>query len=219
MKHTWIKNDNTKLIVFFNGWGCDEHQFTHLNANDYDVLMLNDYRNLTLDNSVVDAINTYREINIAAWSYGVWVAQYMWGELNLSKHKAVAINGTTMPVSKAYGIPEIIMQGTLDNLSERNMMKFQRRMVGGSEGWKAFETIKPQRDITEQKEELAALIQHFKTALGEESFYDKAIVASGDLIFSADNQKQFWNDKAEVKEIEAAHYCFFDIENWDSLLS
>ncbi len=56
MKYTWITNNKTKLIVFFNGWGCDEHQFAHLQTEQYDILLLNDYRSLSIDATVVEAI-------------------------------------------------------------------------------------------------------------------------------------------------------------------
>lgn len=219
MKHTWIKNNHKKLLIFFNGWGCDEHQFKHLGSKIYDVLLLNDYKSLDLSDTLQNDIKTYAEINVAAWSYGVFVGQLICEKYNLSKNIAVAINGTTSPVHDRFGIPETIMQGTLQNLSERNMTKFQRRMVGGSNGWKDFDEVKPQREFEDQKQELAELIKHFRLEIIEDNFYSKAIISTNDLIFVADNQREFWKTRAKVKELESAHFCFFDMENWDDLLT
>ena len=39
MKQYFIDNKSDKLIVFFAGWGCDEHQFANLKDRNYDVLV------------------------------------------------------------------------------------------------------------------------------------------------------------------------------------
>ena len=219
MKHTWIQNKiSNQLIVFFNGWGCDEHQFMHLSSTQFDVLMLSDYRDLSLDDVLIEKIKEYEGVSIAAWSYGVWIAQYVWEKYQLPKQFAIAINGTTKPVHNQFGIAETIVLGTLENLSVRNLMKFQRRMVGGNEAWKKFEADKPQREFEEQKEELAALIQHFRQEVSADDFYEKAMIGSNDLIFTATNQHLFWKDKAEIFEVEAPHFCFYNFTCWDDLL-
>ena len=91
----WIKNNKQKLLLFFNGWGCDEHQFTHLKSDEYDVLMLNKYQHLELQDEVLDSIQTYQEVCVIAWSYGVWVAKYICDKYNLNISSAVAVNGTS----------------------------------------------------------------------------------------------------------------------------
>ncbi len=219
MKYTWARNKKKKLLVFFNGWGCDENPFKHLVSNNYDVLIFYDYRNLALDKDILNSINEYEEVNIAAWSYGVWVGQFVWQEYKLHRNKAIAINGTTLPIHDKYGISETVTHGTLNSLTERNLMKFQRRMVGGNEGWKLFEKMIPQIKFEEQKKELAALINHFEQNKLAEGFYSKAIVGTKDLIFTTENQLVFWNGRAEVAKIDAPHYCFFDLRSWDELLA
>ena len=51
MQHFWLnkQENNKKLIVFFNGWGMNETPIQHLKTDDFDILMLNDYRNLEFD--------------------------------------------------------------------------------------------------------------------------------------------------------------------------
>ena len=50
MKYKWLNRENNdKLIVFFNGWGMDECVVKHLYPDDYDVLMFFDYTTLETD--------------------------------------------------------------------------------------------------------------------------------------------------------------------------
>lgn len=73
MQQIWvIKNNSKKLIIFFNGWSLDENIVNHFNSADYDVLMFNDYCNLEIADETIEKINSYSEINVIAWSFGVW---------------------------------------------------------------------------------------------------------------------------------------------------
>ena len=74
MKYKWLnKNNNQKLIIFFNGWGMDENVVKHLSPEDFDVLMFYDYNTLEIDFDW-DLLNIYHEKNLIAWSMGVMVA-------------------------------------------------------------------------------------------------------------------------------------------------
>ncbi|MCW3807793.1 DUF452 family protein [Plebeiibacterium marinum] len=219
MKHTWLNNSNqNKLILFFNGWGCDEHQFNHLSSQEFDVMMLNDYRELKLAPEVIAQIKNYDEILLIGWSYGVWIGQHVCEQYCIQIKEGVAVNGTLKPVHEQFGIAETIVQGTLNNLNERNLMKFQRRMLGGNEAWKKFEADKPQRDFNDQKDELAALIQHFKSDTSDTTPYQKAFIGSSDMIFLAKNQLDFWKEKATIKEIDAPHFCFYHFNRWEDII-
>ena len=45
MEYKWLnRKNNSKLIVFFNGWGMDENIVAHLEFDEYDVLMFYDYK-------------------------------------------------------------------------------------------------------------------------------------------------------------------------------
>jgi len=220
MTHTWLhQNKADQLILFFNGWGCDERQFNHMASTDYDVLMLNDYRDLTLPNEAFNAVHDYNEVHVAAWSFGVWVAQCVLMPLKDKIQSAIAINGTFQPVSTHYGIPEPIILGTLSNLSERNLVKFQRRMLKNSEDWKQFEQVKPQRSLDEVENELFLLTQHFQVGKMKEGFYSQAIIGSDDRIIPTANQKAFWADRVSISELEQSHFCFFAFQSWDEVLN
>ncbi len=219
MKYKWInKQNNSHLILFFNGWGCDENQFKHLESDSHDILMFNDYKTLHLNEGLRVEMIKYNKISIIAWSFGVWVAQFISEKYELKVYQAIAINGTLTPIHNQFGIDKSIVQGTYDYLSERNLMKFQRRMVGGNEAWKKFEVNKPQRAFENQKEELGTLIQLFNQKIECSSIYNKAIIGTNDLIFTTENQKSYWQDKIECQEINEPHFCFYKWNTWSIIL-
>ena len=63
----WLhKNNCEKLIIFCNGWGMDGHPFTHLSSEEFDVVMLFDYRNFQLDVDISELSNNYQTIHLIA---------------------------------------------------------------------------------------------------------------------------------------------------------
>ena len=78
MKYKWLNKEakNTKVVIFFNGWGMDENVVSHLNCEDYDVLMFYDYNTLDTDFDF-DMLEMYSEKNLIAWSMGVMVGNFI----------------------------------------------------------------------------------------------------------------------------------------------
>ncbi len=219
MNYTWLhQSESGKLILFFNGWGCDEYPFKHMRGDDYNVLMLNNYKELFLSKEILAIINAYKEIRVIAWSFGVWVAQCLLGTLKQNICWAIAINGTGKPVSLQYGIPESIAQGTLLGLNKENLVKFQRRMLKTKTAWQQFESIKPRRKIEEIKDELFLLLQYFKVQKLEGNFYDCAIIGSEDLIIPAKKQLAYWNKRATIIELDQPHFCFLNFSRWTDII-
>ena len=71
------KQSNPKrLIIFFNGWSLDENIVKHMTSNNYDVLMFYDYSDFEIASEILEEIKTYEEINIVAFSFGVWAFGY-----------------------------------------------------------------------------------------------------------------------------------------------
>ena len=74
MQHFWLnKKENKKLIVFFNGWGMNETPVKHLDCEDFDILVLYDYRDLNFDLSQFD-FSSYAKKYLICWSMGVFVS-------------------------------------------------------------------------------------------------------------------------------------------------
>ena len=79
-----------------------------------------------------EALSGYRKIRLVAWSLGVWAASVVFGKKPVSFTEAIAVNGTPCPVHDRWGIPETIFRGTLDNVTEEGMRRFNRRMYSAS---------------------------------------------------------------------------------------
>lgn len=220
MKYQWLHQTKHKqLLLFFSGWGCVASDFKHLVAEQYDVLMIYDYLTIDLPLELKEVLSTYDSVSVVAWSFGVWVAQATLPVLNLPLGKVMAINGTLKPVDDAFGIPIAIAQGTLANLSERNLLKFQRRMVSSAETWTRFSANRPVSDVLILKAELAALYHHFVTFQSENSMYSDVVICSNDLIFSSDNMIRFWDDKLVVISLHESHFCFYAFNSWDEVVN
>ncbi len=219
MEYKWLhKSDSESLILFFNGWSCDEQPFQTMSSGGSDVLMMYDYRDLTLPKQVVETMEQYQTISVIAWSFGVWVAQVALYPLKDKLACVIAVNGTAKPVDKDFGIPAPIAMGTLSGLNERNLQKFQRRMFSTQEHWAQFSRNKPFRPFEEIKNELFLLLEHFKVQKMKNDFYDAAVVASEDLIFPSANQRNYWKDRAEVIELNHGHFCFYSFDNLDEII-
>ncbi|WP_430811234.1 MULTISPECIES: DUF452 family protein [unclassified Carboxylicivirga] len=219
MKYTWLhKNYVERLILFFNGWSCDEQPFRTIGDGGNDVLMVYDYRDLALPNQVIEAMEQYQSVSVVAWSFGVWVAQVALGSLKYKLERTIAVNGTGAPVDKALGIPAPIAMGTLSGLNDRNLQKFQRRMFCTKEHWALFRANQPVRPLDEVKDELFLLLQHVKVQNLTGDFYDTALIGSCDLIFPAANQHRYWKDRAAIIELEQGHFCFYEFESWEQII-
>ena len=207
MKFQWlIKNDNNNLIVFFNGWGMDEKVVSHLVSDNYDVLMLCDYRAFELEKF---DFSRYSKKVLIAWSLGVYVCNN-YQEFK-SFDKFIAINGTLKPIDDEFGISPMVYNLTVDNFNELSCSKFMKKITTNID-------LKDycSRSIEELKNELVS-IRDLKV---ENYFeFDKAIISSKDRIIPTKNQLNYWqNTNAEIIQVEGVHYIFDMYEKWDELV-
>lgn len=210
MKHLFlIKNNSSALALFFAGWGMDEKPFLHHLVNwdenhpDTDFCICYDYSDLNLDLSLFEA---YKTIRVTAWSMGVWAAGKVLAESSLPIREAIAINGTSHPVDKERGITPETFEGTLNGLSDKNLIRFIRRMCGSETAREAFETNKPSRSIESLRNELAVIGKKYLEAPDCNTLvWHKAIIGNQDLIFPAASQRKAWEHHITT-EIEKAHY-------------
>ena len=95
MQYFWLnkKDENKKLILFFNGWAMNETPVQHLKNDDFDVLVLFDYRDVDFNLAQFD-FSKYDEKYLVCWSMGVYVANLFKKDL-IDFDKKIAINGTT----------------------------------------------------------------------------------------------------------------------------
>ena len=61
------KSPSRRVKVVFLGWSADDSMERLFVSEDYDVLLVRDYRDWTFDYSI---LNDYEEIRLFAWSLG-----------------------------------------------------------------------------------------------------------------------------------------------------
>ncbi len=201
MNFNWLnRQNNNKLIIFFNGWGMDDTVIKHLEPDDYDILTVCDYNELLR----LPQVSKYKKIHVVAWSMGVMMASlYDCGQIS-----ATAVNGTLFPIHQEYGInPRVykLMENNFDNSSRQ---KFIRNMFDVIPA----EFTLPARSTENQKSELAAL-RKYKSYEGYK--YTRVIVSSNDKIIPTQSQMNYWK-QAEI--VSGGHCIFFNYSKWKELL-
>ena len=212
MQYFWInqKQENKKLILFFNGWAMNETPVEHLKTEDYDVLVLFDYRNVDFNLSQFD-FSKYEKKYLICWSMGVFVSNLFKKELQ-GFNKKIAINGTTKIIDNDFGIPEKIYKITVKFLNEDSYDKFIKNMFDNG---KLNPNITISRSLEELKQELISIQ---KLELNEELNFDLAIISNNDRIVPTKNQINFWENKTKVMSINSTHCPFEKYEKWSELL-
>lgn len=202
MKYKWLnKQNNNKLIIFFNGWGMDEGVVKHLNPEDYDVVMFYDYNDLETD---FNLNKTYQETNVIAWSMGVMIAGVKKFSFN---GQFVVINGTFLPIDEKYGINSRIYDLTIKSFDEKGREKFINNMFNG----KVPEFV-CSRALVSQRSELIALKNYRANPNFKPS---KIYISDNDKIIPTKNQTAFWNMEPNLN---GGHCPFFNYKKWSELL-
>ena len=199
----------------------DEKPFRHLSYGSHDILMFYDYKDLTIDNSVIQEANNYAESFLIAWSMGVWAANIFIKKFSNLK-SSIAINGTPFPIHDRFGIPKKVYDLTLNNMSNSVKSTFYKNMFNNDLKFSAFMDNQPQRDVTELKEELAKLRQMVENTQNENiQYFNKVIIGKEDKIISYKNQIRFWNQYPEILKIiiDEPHYVFSKFNSWNEVIT
>ena len=213
MQYFWLnkKEENKKLIVFFNGWGMNETPVKHLACEDFDVLVLFDYRNIDFNLAQFN-FEKYSKKYLVCWSMGVYVSNLFKKELS-SFDKKIAINGTTSIIDDNFGIPQKIYKITVKLLNEESCDKFIKNMFNDG---KLNPNITITKTLEELKEELI-FIQNIK--LNKKLAFDKALISLDDRIVPTENQLNYWkNTKTQTETINSTHCPFEIYTTWNDLL-
>lgn len=216
MQKKWmIKKGSKELILFFGGWGMDEHAISHLDGSR-DVLMLYDYRDIATESSPVS--DEYDSIIVVAWSMGVWAASVLLSEWKLPVTKAIAINGTERPIDERYGVPPKSYVLTEKRMDEKGRDYFFSRMFINKEDRNRFEENKPERSLEDQLEELKAIrVQSVDNQCEIE--WNKVYISREDKIFPMVNQENWWHNRTSMYLLEGGHYPFYYFPDWDGLIA
>ncbi len=203
MNISFIKQDNNRhLILLMAGWGMDAAPFATLDYPGYDIAVVWDYTDESIDKNL---LSDYREVIVLAWSMGVMEADRVIPGLGLPISLSVAINGTTTPVNDSTGIPKAIFDGTLNTLSDSTLQRFNKRMCGSAEAFRRFSDTAPSRSIRSLRDELQILGERsLKQTSAQSMNWDFAIIGSRDMIFTTANQTNAWPDTPKIY-IEEPH--------------
>ena len=216
MTHIWTnKINNSKCILFFNGWGMDENAISHLDYTGYDLCMFNNYSNI---GKQLPDLSGYKEIFLVAWSLGVWAASHIFMNSSIPFKKSIAINGTMQPVHNNYGISENVFAGTLERWDNKNRDKFNMRMLGGRQNFSKFTNCLSLRHISDQKNELMSIFKQVKRNNDLNFKWDIAILGKSDAIFPFGNQINAWENKTNIIEKDMPHFPFITFSTWIEII-
>lgn len=205
MKQIFIhRTGQPRLLLFFAGWGADEHLFPYTPPAGYDFLLCYDYTDEQFDYRLLEP---YREIRLMAWSLGVWSAARTLACRIEGWERRIAINGTPWPIDGQRGIPPAVFEGTLAHFSEATLHKFRRRMCGSASMLQTFLGLGPTRTPESLRAELAALRDRILAHPELTDFtWDRAVIGGRDLIFPTAGQQEAWKDIPQLLLPDAAHY-------------
>lgn len=216
MQYHWLnqKDGNKKLLLFFCGWSFDYKPFERLACNDYDVLMLYDYNDLSIPIEILG----YEEYFLITWSMGVFVAYLLKEKLPEFKEK-IAINGTPFPVDNEKGIPIKTFDLTLKYVDTGLQGKFQRNLFKTEEEFQKYLQNPVTREIPNQTSELVSLKKLIdKTDVDYKKYYNRAIISNTDKIIPTRNQHNCWDNVCPVVVLNSGHFPFYDFESWNDIL-
>ncbi len=209
MLHEFIINKGrSHLVLIFAGWGMDANIFRSLTIERADLCVCYDYTSLDLD---LDIFAPYTQIELYAWSMGVWAAATILTDKGLPITKSTAINGTHFPIDHKRGIAPEIFQATIDNVTPRGVESFYRRMCANRKDLLAsFLTSRPQRSIDDLHTELIAIKCAVLANEAPQFCWDRVIIGSSDRIFTPANQIQGWQG-VDFQTTEDAHLLNFKL--------
>ncbi|MEI6856103.1 pimeloyl-ACP methyl esterase BioG family protein [Psychrilyobacter sp.] len=193
-----------RLILFFNGWGVPKEIFKFLARDDFEIKIID------LEEKVdLEELKKYEEINVIAWSFGVYNAsKQLENQKNITLNKVVAINGSTKAIHKRYGISPMIFDRTLKNLNTNTYLEFMKNTGLDILKVKDEEVIKNYRNI---------LTEFGKNYKEIPSLFKYSLISTKDRIFPSRSLMNYYKD-TEYKLIEEEHYPFDRWNSWGEIL-
>lgn len=221
--------NSKKAILFFSGWGMDEHPFRHMKHEGYDLIMFYDYSTLhfsncpesgqcaheCMDGCIMQQIfSNYREIYIIGWGFGVWCASGAFDKyllrLNHMGHfhelkfwakikRTIAINGTLIPISRTWGITPHSFNQTVALLPDSIVMEKFLHRMCHSKKEHDFYTANAPHRDAVHAKEELVTIKE-NLFLSNSLTWDTAIIGDNDLIFKTQRQKLFWGNYSSISD-------------------
>lgn len=214
MKFQYINHHSERLVVFFAGWGCDEHQFAELKDPGSDILILFDYDDLKIPFD----FSKYAELNVIAYSAGVFVSSLLNAGLPRVK-KRVAVNGNPYLFDEDLGLSKRILN-VLESVDLNNYLAFRRQyMVETDAEFSEYNRLQSLRSVESCAGELNFLKELYALRKPDiRDDFDKAVFSENEPFFNLDNQKKFYDGR--IKIVAAArHHLFFKFKSFEEILN
>ena len=208
MKKYLIDKNSETLLLLFAGWGSDEYAFEHLRA-DFDVLILYDYTDLSLDFD----FSKYKKFNLIGHSAGVFVASVL--KFDLEFDKKIAYSGNPYLFDEKLGLSKKT-QEILCNITEENANDFAKNYLIKTE--EEYERFRPSRRTIES---CMAEFEDLKIIYREnwhkiKDIYDSAYIGEDDKIFDISAQKEFYKNRLHIVK-NARHNMFYRVVNFSQM--
>jgi pimeloyl-[acyl-carrier protein] methyl ester esterase len=213
------REKNEQLVVVYGGWGTDENVFAPLCNDEFDFILFYDYS--AEDPLLLPEMKTYTRITVIGWSLGVWAAEYLAPKTGIKPDITIAVNGTPFPANDKFGIPLSTVEGILNNISERNMIKFYLQMFGDKKTYRLNAERIPSRTIKSLHDELRWLYNRIMEQKEPGFRWDFAVTSEYDRVFPAKNQKAYWSNVDTTKHIilPQNHYLFHNWANYNDFIT
>lgn len=222
MQFHHINHDRTKLLIFFGGFYTDYNCFEEFDTKTSDILFINDYSNLDFEELRYFDFSPYSEINLIAYSYGVWATNEAYKARALPEiNKSIAISGTYYPVHEKFGISPKIFNIMLNALSVDTMARFRENMLSGGAGG---EIKQAERTLDNLRDELINIKKYSVMPAddADEFEFETYIMTKNDKIFPYRAQENFFNSRdwknTHSVILNTGHFPFFEFENFDNIL-
>ncbi len=222
MQFHHINHDKTRLLIFFGGFYTDYNCFEEFDTKTSDILFINDYSNLDFEELRYFDFSPYSEINLIAYSYGVWAANEAYKACALPEiNKSIAISGTYYPVHEKFGINPKVFNIMLNALSVDTMARFRENMLSGGAGG---EIKQAERTLDNLRDELINIKKYSVMSAddADEFEFETYIMTKNDKIFPFRAQENFVNSRdwknTHSVILNTGHFPFFEFENFDNIL-
>lgn len=210
MQIHFIRQENHKSLVFFSlGWGCDHSVLTNLIDHippNHDIICTYNYQDANFEqDQIAEILQQYDSVSLCAWSFGVWVAEQIFTP-NFTFIKALALCASPHPASTSYGIDPKRLNITIKGFKTKGTKAFDQAVYG--KYLDQIDNLNSSRTLESKIEELENLERLSSQAYTPHIQWDKALIASSDLIFPLKNLQAYWGIQSIV--VPLPHYPFGD---------
>jgi biotin synthesis protein BioG len=213
------REKNTQLVVIYGDWATDENIFTPLCNDKFDFILFYNYS--SNEPMLLPEMKIYEKITLIGWSLGVWAAEYILPKTGIKPDITIAVNGTPIPANNRYGIPIDVFEGTLDNITRENVVKFYLRMFGDKKTFEANIDRLPRRSLKSLNTELRWLYNRIMEQKDPGFRWDFAISSANDQLFPSENLTAYWGKETNTKHIilPLPHYFFHKWKSFTDFIS